>query len=250
MNLQNKTVLVTGASSGIGQAIATSFAKAGATVLIHYRKNKEGAEKTLTEVEKSSNGHIYQADLSDLQQTEKMFSEIQKDVDGIDILINNAGHAGPGDFFDNSIWEHQYQNIFLTTLYPTQYFLKQKDSVQRKIINITSLYGNLQTGNPEYFQYSVAKAALNSLTANLAKMLGNSVLVNAIVPGYVWTPPWEGISKQEKKHYEKASKIERFIEPEEIAHVALMLAENDAITGEIITVDGGVSLMKMNQHDD
>ncbi len=248
MKLKNKNILVTGSSSGIGQAIAVALAQKGATILITYRNNKEGAQKTLKEVDKYSRGYIYQADLTKNTDAVKLFATIKKDLNDIDILVNNAGDAQPGDIFDNEKWLSQYENIFMSAVYATQNFLKLKANTPKKIINITSVYGGLTTGNPEYLQYSVAKAALNSLTMNLAKSLGKEVLVNAIAPGYTWTPPWEGISKQEKERYSKSTKIGRFVQSEEIAHVAVMLAENNAITGQIITVDGGLSLRDLNTH--
>src|SRR5208337_104390 len=138
----------------------------------------------------------------------------------------------------DDVWQKQHENIFMSTVRTTEGFLKLSSKSQRKIINITSVYGGLATGNPEYLQYSVAKGALNNFTTTLAKALTKDTLVNAIAPGYTWTPAWEGISAAEKKRYGNSTKIGRYVQPEEIAHVAVMLAENDAITGQIITVDG------------
>ena len=101
MNLKDKKILITGASSGIGQAIAISCAKKEASVLINYRKNLKGAEQTLREVERYSKSFVFQADLTDEKQIEKMFVEISNKVGQVDILVNNAGDAQPGDFFDN-----------------------------------------------------------------------------------------------------------------------------------------------------
>ena len=139
------------------------------------------------------------------------------------------------------------ENIFFSALHVSQQFIKQvKKGAVKKILNITSIYGNLNTGNNEFFAYSAAKAALSSMTVTLAKRDSN-ILVNAIAPGYVWTPPWEGISDAEKKLCESRTMIERFIQPEEIAHMASAIIENDAITGQVITVDGGLSLQKLER---
>ena len=113
-------------------------------------------------------------------------------------------------------------------------------------MNITSYYGNTGGGNTEYFAYSVAKAALSSMTVALAKTNGK-VLVNAIAPGYTWTPPWEGISEAEKKICESRTIINRCVAAEEIAHAVVGVLENDAITGQIITIDGGLSLQKLER---
>jgi len=249
MNLKCKNILVTGASSGIGQAIAVVLAQKGAIVLVNYRANKKGAQKTLEEVRKYSDGRIYKADLTKVADTKKMFGAIKRDVGGIDVLVNNAGDAKSGDIFDEKAWQGQHESILMTAVHATQEFLKIRSDSQRKIINITSLYGELASSNPEFMQYSAEKAALANLTVNLAKELGKNVLVNAISPGYTWTPPWGNISKKEKSRYEDATLIERFIRPDEIAHVAVMLAENDAITGQIIGVNGGSNLVKMNRHE-
>jgi 3-oxoacyl-[acyl-carrier protein] reductase len=247
MDLKNKTILITGASSGIGQAIAVSCAQKGANVLINYRKNLKGAKQTLKEIEKYSNGFIFQADLTNEKQIKKMFAEISKKMSRIDILVNNAGDAQSGDFFDNKQWKDQFENIFFSALHVSQNFLKQnKKSPLRKILNITSYYGNIDSGNTEVFAYSVAKTALSSMTVNLAKVDGK-VLVNAIAPGYTWTPAWEGISKAEKKIYESRTMINRYVTAEEIAHATIAILENDAITGQVITIDGGLSLQKLER---
>ncbi|MDP1706879.1 MAG: SDR family oxidoreductase [bacterium] len=245
MNLKNKVVLITGSSSGIGRTIAQNFSLNGAKILIHFKNDNNGALSTLKEIKKHSSGKIYQADLSKLEEVKRMFSEIRKDFKKIDILVNNAGHIKEGDIFENKIWQYEYENIFLCNLYSTQEFLKIPSKQQRKIINISSIYGGLNTGSTEYLIYSVFKGAINNLTVNLSRSLGNNVLVNAISPGYTWTNIWKGISKKEKESYSKKTLIKRFIQPEEIAHIARLLAENDAITGQIINVDGGVSLINI-----
>src|SRR3990167_2400454 len=238
MNLKDKKILITGASSGIGRAIAISCAQKGATILINYRKNLKGAEETLKKVNKYSKGFVYQADLIDESQINQMFKVASGQVEGIDILVNNAGDAQPGDFFDNERWKEQFENIFFSALHVSQNFLKQNEkSSLRKILSITSYYGNIGGGNTEYFAYSVAKAALSSMTVALAKTDGK-VLVNAIAPGYTWTPPWEGISEAEKKMCESRTMINRYVAADEIALAAVGVFDNDAITGQIITVDG------------
>ena len=247
MNLKGKKILITGASSGIGQAIAISCARKGASVLINYRKNLKGAKQTLKEVEKHSMGHTLQADLTDEKQIEKMFAEIASKVGQVDVLVNNAGDAQSGDFFDNEQWKEQFENIFFSALHVSQNFLKQNNkSPLRKILNITSYYGNISGGNAELFAYSVAKAALSSMTVTLAK-IDQKVSANAIAPGYTWTPPWEGISKFEKKTCESRTMINRYVSADEIALMAIGILENDAITGQVITVDGGLSLQKLER---
>ncbi len=247
MDLNGNVVLVTGASSGIGQAIAIACASKGARVIIHYRDNVAGAQATLTEVERHSRGHVISADLTDEKAIGQMFAEIKDTIGVIDLLVNNAGGAQPGDFFDNATWREQFENIFFSQLHVSQRFLKQNtDVLLRKIVNITSYYGNPGGGNTDYFAYSVAKAALCSMTQTLAKW-DTKVLVNAIAPGYTWTPAWEGIAGAEKRVCEDKTMIGRFITPQEVAHMAVALLENDAMTGQVITIDGGLSLQTLER---
>ncbi|TSC55915.1 MAG: glucose 1-dehydrogenase [Parcubacteria group bacterium Greene0714_21] len=247
MDLKDKTILVTGAASGIGQAIAIACAQKGAIILINDKKNIESSQQTLKEVEKYSGGYAFQADLADEGQVGKMFKDISEKVRSVDVLVNNAGDAQPGEFFDNNIWKYQIENIFFSALCTSQHFLKQNANAKlRKIVNITSYYGNLGGGNTEYFAYSVAKTALSSMTVTLAKV-DSKVLVNAIAPGYTWTPAWESTSDAEKKICESRTMINRFVTAEEIAQAVVGVLENDAMTGQIITVDGGLSLQKLER---
>ncbi len=241
MDLANKKILVTGASSGIGQAIAIAAATKGATVLIHYRKNKVGAHETLAAVKKFSSGAIFQADLTNENQIQKMFDAIAKQNGAIDALVNNAGEVVGGDFFNNAAWHEQFENIFFSAVHTTQQFLQQNRVAKlKKIISVGSIYGNLGTGNADYFAYSTAKAALAQMTVTLAQT-NPRVLANLIAPGYTLTPLWDGVSTAIKKSCINKTLIKRFITPEEVAHVAVALLENDAITGQVITIDGGRS---------
>jgi 3-oxoacyl-[acyl-carrier protein] reductase len=112
----------------------------------------------------------------------------------------------------------------------------------RKIVNVTSIYGNLATGDSEYLQYSAFKAALASVTATLSKSAAPHTLVNAVAPGYTETPAWTGASIESKEACVRATLIGRFVRPEEVAHTVIFIAENDALAGQVITLDGGTSL--------
>jgi 3-oxoacyl-[acyl-carrier protein] reductase len=242
MDLQGKIVLVTGASSGIGKATAIAFAQKRAHVLVHYGRNKMGAQETLRKVETFSSGTLCQADLMDVEAVKSLFTEIKRNATVVDVLVNNAGEARPGGISDDQIWEYEYNNILLSAVRSTQEFLAIPSSNLRKIINVSSIYGNLATGDPDYLQYSAFKAALANVTATMSKSAAPHVLINAIAPGYTETPAWAGASNESREACARATLIRRFVKPEEVAHAAIFIAENDALAGQVLTLDGGTSL--------
>jgi 3-oxoacyl-[acyl-carrier protein] reductase len=242
MELQGKVALVTGASSGIGSAIAIALARKRAHVLVHYHSNSAGAQETVTEVEKFSSGRLYQADLMDRAQITSLFEEIRNTAPAIDLLVNSAGDAQPGKISDDEVWEYEYKNILLSAVYVANAFLSMPSPQLRKIVNITSIYGDLRTSNPEYLQYSAFKAALANFTTTLSKSVAPNVIVNAVAPGYTETPAWAGASKETMEACARATLIGRFVAPEEVAHAVVFILENDALVGQVLTVDGGTSL--------
>jgi len=247
VEIKDKTVLITGSSSGIGQAIAIDCAKKKARILVQFRKNQKGAEETLCLVKKYSEGGIFQADLSKLSDVKKLFAAFGPIYP--DLLVNNAGESIPGEMDDYELWEKAWKNVFMSQVYTTDEYLKNKKTDKGKIVNISSIYGLPLMGDVDYPHYSAAKAAVNSLTVLMAKRLAPKIQVNAIAPGWVWTRAWEGTTESEKKELAAMTKIKRFIKPEEIAKAVVMLLENDALTGEIIRIDGGLHLPAINSKD-
>ena len=156
--------------------------------------------------------------------------------------INNAAESRPGELNEDSIWESEYKNILLSAMRTSVEFIAMPSSHLRKIVNITSIYGNLATGDPDYLQYSAFKAALANATATLSKSAAPQILVNAVAPGYTETPAWAGASSESKEACARATLIGRFIRPEEVAHAVTFVAENDALVGQVLTLDGGTSL--------
>ena len=245
MQLNGKVALVTGASSGIGQAVAIAFAHKRAHVLVHYGKNRAGAETTLREVEKVSSGALHQADLMDGERVTALFAEIQRTTPVVDLLVNNAGDAQPGDLDEDDVWEYEYRNIFLSAVQVTRAFLAMPSERTRKIVNITSIYGNPTGGNAEYLQYSAFKAALANVTTTLNKATAPNVIVNAVAPGYTETPAWAGAPPEVKDALARTTSIGRFVAADEVAHAVVFIAENDALVGQVITLDGGTSLKQL-----
>lgn len=246
MNLKNKVVLVTGSAMGIGRAIAEAFAKEGANVIVNYRKNEEKAKNVLKEIEKYEGKHLLiQADVAKEEDIIKMFKQIESEYKTIDILVNNAGEANSVDFINSTFseWEYQLHNNFLSAVFSSREFLKLKGSEKtRKIINISSIYGFDDKCKVDYMAYGASKAAMNSLTKNLAKKFAPNVLINAIAPGYVKTPGWGEMSEEDIKANGDQQLIQRFIESEEIGDGAVFLAKNDSMTGTILVMDGGIGL--------
>jgi NAD(P)-dependent dehydrogenase (short-subunit alcohol dehydrogenase family) len=245
MELKGKTALVTGASSGIGQAIAIALAHKGAHVLVHYGKNKAGAEETLREVEKVSSGRLHQADLMKRENIASLFEEIRQNTRTVDVLVNNAGDAQPGGIDDDDVWAYELQNIFLSAVQVSRAFLALPSAQPRKIVNVGSLYGNPHGGSAQFLQYSAFKAALASVSTTLNKATAPDVIVNAVAPGYTATPAWEGAPQDVMAALARTTSIGRFVTPAEVAHAVVFIAENDALVGQVLTLDGGTSLKVM-----
>jgi len=238
-----KTVLITGSSSGIGAAIAVASAKAGYFVLVTYRNNKKGGEATLKEVKKYADGKLLYADLENRSEVTKLFDDFKKASISVDYLVNNAGNSMGGALDDYDMWEKQWKNIFMSQVIVTNEFVKMPHKGQRKIVNISSIYAYPELGFEGFSQYNAAKAAVVSFTMSLAKKFTPEILVNSVAPGYTWTDPWEGTSKENLDAVKRLNRIGRFVKPEEIASAVLFLLSNDAITGEVIRVDGGLHLI-------
>ena len=242
MQLKGKVVLVTGASSGIGKATAAAFAHKGAHVLVHYGKNRAGAEETLREVESVSSGAVLQADLMDRERIRALFEEIRRTAPAVDVLVNNAGDARAGAIGDDDTWGYELDNIFFSAIRVSREFLAMPSAGLRKIVNITSLYGNLHGGSAEFLQYSAFKAALASVTTTLNKSTAPGVILNAVAPGDTETPAWAGAPPEIKQALAGTTSIGRFVTADEVAHAVVFVAENDALVGQVITLDGGTSL--------
>lgn len=247
MNFQNKVVLVTGSSRGIGRSIAVKFAKEGANVIINYRSNENEA-KAITEIISSYNSNCMciKADVSKEQDVKKMIDTIIEKYGHIDILVNNAGIAIDTDFKNRHVkdWQETLNTnligVFLTSKYAGKYMLENKYG---KIINISSTNG-IDTLYPYSIDYDASKAGIINMTKNLAIQFAPYVNVNAVAPSWVNTEMNDELSKSYLKSEMEKILLKRFAEPEEIADVILFLASDKAryIDGEIIRVDGGIKI--------
>jgi len=239
MDLSKKVALITGSSKGIGSAIAIALAKEGCSVVINFKSDAAGAQKTLEECNKYSKENVsIKTDVSSENEVDSLFAQIEEKFKHLDILINNAGIFDKNDGPTNvEAFENIYRNNFLSIILVIKYALPLMKV--GKIINISSIHGKLGQGRPEASAYSAFKAALENYTKNLAKDLAPNILVNAIAPGKVITSMWGNPTMAEQKELGKAHLIGRMIQPEEIASSAIFLAKNNAVCGEILTVDGG-----------
>lgn len=245
--LTNKVALVTGASRGIGKAIAVSLAAEGAEVIVNYNGSKEKAEQVVAEI--TSNGgkaKAIQCDVSDFTACGDMIQSLIKEYGHLDILVNNAGITRDGllmkmseDDFD-AVLNTNLKGAFNTIRHMSRFFLKQKSG---KIINISSVSGVL--GNAGQANYSASKAGIIGLTKSVARELSSrGINVNAIAPGFIATDMTDAMTEEAKGTLAEGIPLKRIGKPEDIANMAVFLAseKSDYITGQVFAVDGGMAI--------
>ncbi|MDE2144352.1 MAG: SDR family oxidoreductase [Patescibacteria group bacterium] len=246
MELKDKVVVITGSSSGIGEATARLFAKEGAKIVINSNSNTEGGEKAASEINAAGGRAVYfKADVSVPNEANALIKEAISKFGAIDILINNAGAYESQDFINSSkeSWDRVFNNNLFGAVFCSQSAAKEMlNGNGGKILNTASVYGLEHTGDPNGMAYSIAKAGVISLTKNLAKLWSPKILVNAVAPGYVQIPRFNTFPESEQKAMINEMRLGRFIKPEEIAEAFLYLAKSDAVTGEVLVVDGGFGL--------
>ncbi len=236
-----KTVLITGASKGIGKACARLFSENGYNVAINYFHSKKDA---MTLAEELENAAAFCADVSDRSQVYDMVSKIKSRFGSIDILINNAGIAQSKLFSD--ITDEDFDRMIAVhlkgTFNCTQAVLEDMiDKKQGKIINISSIWG--MSGASCEVHYSMVKSGIIGFTKALAKEVAPSgITVNAIAPGVTDTDMMNGFTPEEMFEIEKDIPLGRIAAPHEIALSALFLASDggDYITGQVISPNGGI----------
>lgn len=238
--------MITGSSSGIGKATALLFAQEGAHVIVHYRNNRKGANEIVQQIKKrGGNSVAFKANIIDPDQVRQLFQQAINTFGKIDVFINSVGLAKAKPFFEITR-EHlleQFDENFFSAFYCCQEAARRmKKQNEGKIINISSMHGIEHVGATSILAYTAARAGLNILTRTLARLLGPTITVNAVTPGFVRTRYWDGISDKDEKSLLADTVIKRWIQPEEIASACLFLATNNAVTGEILVVDGGYQL--------
>jgi 3-oxoacyl-[acyl-carrier protein] reductase len=240
----NKTALVTGASRGIGRAVARLFAENNYNVVINYYKNEAKAFELLRELKSSNlNAVAICANVSVRKEVDAMFEKIRSVFGGADVLVNNAGIARQELFTDisendwNEMFDINVRGMFNCTQAAAQYMISNKYG---KIINISSMWGI--AGASCETAYSSSKAAVIGFTKALAKELGPSgICVNCIAPGLIDTDMNSGLSDDIISELKERTPLGRMGTAEDIANLALFLAsgKSDFITGQVIAADGG-----------
>jgi 3-oxoacyl-[acyl-carrier protein] reductase len=241
--LQEQVAIVTGASRGIGRAIALALAAEGANVVVNYASSSTAAEEAVAEIEAMGVKAIaLKADVSQANQVDALFNTVMEQWGRVDVLVNNAGitrdtlllRMKPDDW--QAVIDLNLTGVFLCTRAASKIMLKQKSG---RIVNITSVVGLM--GNPGQTNYAAAKAGVIGFTKSVAKELASrGITVNAVAPGFIAT---------DMTHDVKTDDILKFIplnrlgQPEEVAGLVRFLAADPAagyITGQVLNVDGGM----------
>lgn len=239
MKLQEKWVLITGASRRIGREIALHFAERGANILLHDHHFGKEAKKLSVEIHRKKVAcRIYTADFLKTANILKLTARILKDVGCVDVLINNASLFYPTQF--EKIRERDW-DVFLGIHVKAPFFLTQalapamKKKGQGRVIHIADWSG--LRPYKDYLPYCVSKGALITMTQALAKTLAPEVLVTAICPGPILPP--RGMDTAKRETIAKKTLVGRWGNPMDIARMAVFLAEQDFVTGSAHLVDGG-----------
>jgi 3-oxoacyl-[acyl-carrier protein] reductase len=237
-SLEGKTALVTGASRGIGRAIAAELAAAGASVVLGYRSSREEAEALAAEI----GGRAVQADVSSADEALRLVEE----AGDVDVLVNNAGLTRDGllarmsDDDWRAVLETNLSSVFYTCRAVTRPMMRRRAG---SIVNISSVVG--VHGNPGQTNYAASKAGIIGFTKALARELGSrNVRANVVAPGYVKTRLTDVLPEEATGAMLQATPLGRLGDPEDVAGAVRFLCSDAAsfITGEVLLVDGGLGM--------
>jgi len=237
-SLEGKLALVTGASRGIGRAIAEELARAGADVVVGYRSGKDEAEELASAI----GGRAVQADVSSPEDAKRLVEE----AGDVDVLVNNAGLTRDGllarmpDDDWRTVIETNLSSVFYTCRAVTRPMMKRRSGA---IVNVSSVVG--VHGNWGQTNYAASKAGIIGFTKSLARELGSrNIRANVVAPGYVKTQLTDVLPEEATQAMIQATPLGRVAEPDEIAGAVRFLASDQAsfITGEVLLVDGGLGM--------
>jgi 3-oxoacyl-[acyl-carrier protein] reductase len=240
--LEGRVALVTGASRGIGAAIARELARGGARVAVNYRANAEAAQAIANEID----GIAVQADVAAASAAAELVDHVEDELGGLDILVNNAGItrdtllARMSDEDWSSVIETNLNGVFHTCRAVARKMLRKRSGA---IVNLTSFVG--VHGNPGQANYAASKGGIIGFTKALAKELGaRGVRVNAVAPGYIATELTGTLPDDLRQRILDVTPLGRLGEPEDVARAVRFLCSDEAafITGEVLLVDGGLGM--------
>jgi acetoacetyl-CoA reductase len=242
--LKEAVVVVTGASRGLGKAIAEELASGGAKVVVNYSRSKEPAEELVDQISESGGEAIaVQADVSDAEQAQKLIDQALERFNRVDVLINNAGINIDRTLRKLSVddWDKVIQVDLNSAFYTVHAVLPHMtDQGGGKIINMSSFVG--EAGNIGQANYSAAKAGLLGFTKTAAQELARfGITVNALCPGFIETDMVANIPEEAQEKLRKQVPLGRFGKPEEVARaVRYLIEDGDYITGQSIDINGGI----------
>lgn len=245
VRLDGQVVIVTGASRGIGKAIAELFGREGAKIVVNYNTSDKQAQAVANRiVDHGGEAICAKADVSKSEEVKRMIETTVKTYGRIDVLVNNAGVLITKDFFDTNEdeWDKtidvNLKGAYLCSKEVAPIMLKQKKG---KIINISSNSGLYHPSAMRFVEYVTSKAGMNGLTKALALRLGPYITVNAICPGWIKTEMVAETDPEVERKILEETALRRYGTPEEVAASALFLASSEAdfITGELLIVAGG-----------